>query len=103
VIELAAGRIEHVHVSDVDRALAEDVRHARVEYATAVGRGLFKPLGEGDAGVAQAVEAARRSGYRGWYGVEVERRLRSLQDDVLSDVRKSLALMRRLIPAQGSR
>ena len=103
VIELASGRIEHVHVGDVDRRLAEDARHGRIDYAAAVTKGLFKPLGEGEAGVGEAVQALRRSGYRGWYGIESERRLGSLQDDVLDGVRKSVAFMRGLVPVQGNR
>jgi inosose dehydratase len=103
VVELAAGRIDHVHVSDVDEALAEDVRGGRLSYGDAVSRGLFKALGEGDAGVGEVLDAVQRSGYSGWYCVELERRLESLQDDVLTDARASVAFMRRRFPAQGSR
>jgi inosose dehydratase len=101
VVELAAGRIDHVHVSDVDRGLADRVRSRELDYLTAVSRGLFKPLGSGDAGVDDVVEALRRSGYRGWYGVESEVRLKSEQDDPVDAVRASVARLREMLPPQA--
>src|SRR5579859_257373 len=98
VIELAAGRIHHVHVNDVDRRLAAAVRDGRTDYAAAVAGGLFKTIGSGDAGVEPAVEALRRAGYRGWYGIESDVRLESVDDDPMGAVRTSLELLRRLIP-----
>jgi len=104
VVELASGRIDHVHVSDVDRDLAEKVRAHELDYATAVGRGLFKPIGDGDAGVAEVVDAVQRAGYRGWYGIESETRLKSVEDDPAAAVKASLAKLRGMLPAtQGRR
>ena len=103
VVELATGRIDHVHVSDVNRDLASRVRDHDVDYATAVARGLFKTVGDGDAGVGEVMEALRRAGYRGWYGLESEVRLESPSDDPIDAVRKSLEFLRGLLPAQGSR
>ena len=103
VVELAAGRIDHVHVSDVDRGLAGEVRAGRVDYATAVGRGLFRPLGSGDAGVPEVVQALRSSGYRGWYAVESEVRLATVQEDPVPAVRTSLEALRSMLPAQDGR
>ena len=101
VIELAAGRIHHVHVNDVDRGLAVAVRNGRAAYDEAVARGLFKPVGSGDAGVDEAVEALRRAGYRGWYGVEADVRLDSVDDDPSAAVKASVEFMRRFMPAQA--
>jgi inosose dehydratase len=103
VVELAAGRIAHVHVSDVDRALAGEVRSRSLDYATAVGRGLFKPIGAGDAGVAEVVEAVRRAGYRGWYGLESEARLDTAQEDPLENVKESLERVREMLPLVQAR
>jgi len=104
VIELATGRIDHVHVADIDRTLAEKVRARDLDYATAVGRGLYKPIGEGDAGVAEVVESIQRSGYRGWYGIESETRLESEREDPAAGVKASLAKLRDLVPVtQGRR
>jgi inosose dehydratase len=99
VVELAAGRIHHVHVNDVDRRLAAQVRDGALDYATAVGRGLYQTLGAGDAAVGDVVEALERAGYRGWYGLEADARLGSVEDDPLESVRKSLDHLRTLVPA----
>ncbi len=104
VVELASGRIDHVHVADVDRELAAKVRAREIDYATGVGRGLYKPIGDGDAGVAEVVSAVQRSGYRGWYGIESETRLQSVQEDPAAGVKASLARLREMLPsAQGRR
>lgn len=102
VIELAAGRIHHVHVNDADSRLAESVREQRMSFADAVSRGLFKPAGSGDARVGDAVEALRSAGYRGWYGIEFETRLSSVDDDPVAAVKKSVEFVRTLIPVQRS-
>ncbi len=104
VIELAAGRIDHVRVSDVDGGLASQVRSGAVDYAGAVARGLFRPVGRGDAGVAAAIEALQSGGYRGWYGIELETRLRNASEDPLASVRASLETVQTMLPAaQGRR
>ena len=69
-----------------------------------MGRGLFKPIGDGDAGVAEVVDAVQRAGYRGWYGIESETRLKSVEDDPAAAVKASLAKLRGMLPAtQGRR
>lgn len=103
VVELADGRIDHVRVSDVDRRLAEQLRARDVDYATAVARGLFKPIGRGDAGVADVVEALLRQRYVGWYGIEIETRLGSASDDPAPAVRESLERLRAMLPAVHGR
>ena len=97
MVELAHGRIQHVHLNDLDGQLASQVRVGRMDYAAAVSGGLFKPLGQGDGKVAEVVEALRAVGYTGWYGVESERRLRSVADDPIDDVRRSIELLRSLL------
>src|SRR3954447_13717693 len=57
VVELAAGRIQHVHLNDVDGDLVRQVREGSLEYREAVGRGLYAPLGEGGADVKRITEA----------------------------------------------
>lgn len=66
----AAGRIAHVHLKDVDRALAAQVRSGGLGYHEAVRRGLYRRLGEGDVDVAGVVEILREQGYDGWYVLE---------------------------------
>ncbi len=90
VVELAAGRIQHVQLNDVDMDVVREVRGGSLTYADAVDHGLFKPLGEGGAGVAHLVEALKRTGYRGWYTLEQETRLASADDRPLGRISRSL-------------
>jgi len=66
----AAARVAHVHLKDVDAALAEAVREGRTPYGEAVRRGLFRPLGAGDVDIASMLDALARAGYDGWYVLE---------------------------------
>jgi inosose dehydratase len=75
VIELAAGRIQHVHLNDVDLDLARRVRERSIDFDDAVTRNLYRPVGEGGADVARVIEALRLAGYRGWHTLEQETRL----------------------------
>jgi len=90
ILELVAGRIQHVQLNDVDAELAEQVRDQGLDYAEAVSLGLFRPLGEGSAGVDRVVEALRASKFRGWYTLRQETRLASTDDRPLGRVSRSL-------------
>src|SRR6266576_718463 len=90
VVELAAGRIQHVHLNDVDLDLAREVRERSLEYREAVSRSLYRPLGEGGAKVARVTEALRRSDYRGWYTLEQDTRLATTDDRPLGQISRSL-------------
>ena len=103
VVELAAGRIHHVHANNFDQRIADEVRDDQIDYATAVDRGLFKPLGAGHVDVGAVVEALGSSGYRGWYGLETDVRLASVEDDPVADVRTSLEHLRALLPGGGAK
>ena len=70
LVAAAAGRISHVHLKDVDPDLAVEVRRGSVPYQEAVRRGLFRPLGDGTAGIERTVIALEASGYDGWYVLE---------------------------------
>lgn len=79
-VELAAtegARIAHVHLKDVDARLARRVRDGNLPYRDAVAGGMYRPLGSGDAEVADVVRALEGAGYEGWYVLE--------QDLVLDD------------------
>ncbi len=99
VLELAAGRISHVRLNDVDGKLAREVREQRIDYAQAVDRGLYKPLGTGDARLESVIETLRRSRYRGWYAIDQDLRLESNEDKPLPGVKRSLDYVRRLVTA----
>ncbi|MGA8113569.1 MAG: TIM barrel protein [Actinocatenispora sp.] len=92
----AARRIAHVHLKDVDDAMAGRVRAGELGYTEAVRQGMYRPLGRGDVDVAGIVGALTGVGYDGWYVLE--------QDTVLTaepapgagpvdDVRASLAYL----------
>ena len=103
VLELAAGRIQHVRLNDVDRDLAARVREDTLDYAQAVKMGLFRPLGSGDARVERVVEALRRSRYRGWYAIQEDVRLTSQLDDPLSRVKHSLEYAKPMVGTAAPR
>jgi inosose dehydratase len=90
VIELTAGRIQHVHLNDVDLDLARRVRDRTLDYKEAVARNLFRPCGEGGANVARITEALRSANYRGWYTLEQETRLPSADVRPLGRISRSL-------------
>jgi inosose dehydratase len=66
----APGRIAHVHLKDVDAALAARVRAGRTTYTDAVRTGLYRPLGAGDVDVAGIVASLTAAGYDGWWVME---------------------------------
>jgi inosose dehydratase len=59
-----------VHLKDVDAALAARVRSGELTYTEAVRRGMYVPLGQGDADIASVVTTLERAGYAGWYVLE---------------------------------
>jgi inosose dehydratase len=72
-VQIAASvpdRIAHVHLKDVAADVAADVRSGRMTYADAVRSGLYRPLGQGEAGIAAIVASLEKAGYRGWYVLE---------------------------------
>jgi len=93
VIELAAGRVQHVHLNDVDLDLARRVRDGSLDYKDAVSRNLYKPVGEGGADVARVTEALRGSRYAGWYTLEEETRLATTEDRPLGRISRSLEFL----------
>ena len=99
-VELArAGgdRIAHVHLKDVRDDLASRLRAGEVELVPAVQAGLFQPLGEGDAPVAEAVDALEGGGYAGWYVLEQDCALPTADipagEGPIQDVRRSIAFL----------
>jgi inosose dehydratase len=90
VVELTAGRIQHVHLSDVDLELAGRVRDRSLDYREAVARGLYVAAGEGGADIPRLAEALRAARYRGWYALEQETRLTSRDERPLGRISRSL-------------
>ncbi|MGK8523506.1 TIM barrel protein [Nocardia asteroides] len=71
-----AGRIGHIHLKDVRRALADRVRRGELDYSEAVRRGLYVPLGDGDVDIAALLRTVRAADYQGWYVLEQDTALR---------------------------
>src|SRR5690349_6295327 len=60
-----ASRIGHVHLKDVDATLAGRLRRRELSLVQATQAGLFRPLGDGDAGIDEVVRLLDGSGYEG--------------------------------------
>lgn len=63
-------RVVHVHLKDVDAALAAQVRAGTRSYTDAVAGGMYVALGAGDVDVAAIVRSLEGAGYDGWYVLE---------------------------------
>lgn len=65
-----AERIVHVHLKDVDAALAGRVRAGALSLVAATQAGLFRPLGQGDSRIEEVVGLLDRHGYERWLVLE---------------------------------
>ncbi|MEU1350714.1 TIM barrel protein [Streptomyces sp. NPDC005776] len=95
----AADRIAHVHLKDVDAALAARVRAGDVTYTEAVRTGLYQPLGQGDVDISAITTALDAAGYDGWYVLEQDTVLDAEPapgEGPLADVVASLAHLRQV-------
>ena len=88
-------RVVHVHLKDVDQAIADRVLAGELAFGDAITQGLFAPLGEGDVDVAGMVQALEAAGYDGWYVLEQDIKLTGEPHDEgpVADVRTSLAYL----------
>ncbi|HEX7473535.1 MAG TPA: TIM barrel protein [Candidatus Limnocylindrales bacterium] len=76
--------IRHVHLKDCSTAVLNAGRERGEDFEVLVQAGAFCELGQGDAGVADCVEALRQHDYNGWIVVEQDRYL--LANDTFEDV-----------------
>ncbi|MBB4661535.1 TIM barrel protein [Conexibacter arvalis] len=96
----AADRVAHVHVKDVDAALAARVAGGELPYSEAVRAGIYRPLGDGDVDVAALVALLEGAGYDGWYVLEQDVMLDAeppAGGGPVVDVRRSAERMRALL------
>lgn len=70
IADLAQGRVAHVHVKDVDGALAERVRSGETTFKQATLDGMFTAVGSGDVDIAGVIDVLEGTGYKGWYVLE---------------------------------
>ena len=96
----AADRVSHVHLKDVDAALAQRVLAGEQAYSDAVRDGLYRALGAGDVDVRGFVALLEDAGYDGWYVLEQDVMLDADPPDgagPLEDVRESADFLRSLL------
>ena len=90
-------RIVHVHLKDVDAALAARVRDGELSLLQATQAGLFKPLGAGDVDIAQVMELLDAHGYERWFVLEQDTAITGPEPPVGSgpilDVRQSVEFL----------
>jgi inosose dehydratase len=95
VVAAHPARVRHVHLKDVDLALARRVVDGSLTFADAVRAGLFVPLGSGSVDVTGIVDILEGAGYQGWYVLEQDVMLPEEPhgDGPVADVRQCLAFL----------
>jgi transaldolase len=92
-----AARIGHVHLKDVDAAVAARVRAGEITYQQGVQADLYVPLGDGDVPVADVVRVLEGGGFTGRYVLEQDTALAGGEGEDalrgLRDTRRSLAFL----------
>jgi inosose dehydratase len=63
-------RVVHVHLKDVDAAVAARYRAGELTLMGATQAGLFRPLGQGDASIAEVLDELDAHGYERWLVLE---------------------------------
>ena len=101
LVRAGRDRIAHVHLKDVAGLVADRLRAGELGLVPAVQSGLFRPLGEGSAPVAETVRALEAAGYQGWYVLEQDCALPSADipagEGPIEDVRRSIEFLRSLL------
>ncbi len=77
-------RVTHVHLKDIDAAIAADLMAGRMSLVTATQAGLFVPLGHGAAPVAETLQALNEHGYDGWLVLEQDTAITAVEPAVTS-------------------
>jgi inosose dehydratase len=97
-------RVAHVHLKDVDFGLAERYRSGELTLVEATQEGLFRPLGQGDAAIAEVVELLERKGYERWLVLEQDTAITGEEPPVgggpVLDVQASVAYLNELAPTE---
>jgi inosose dehydratase len=97
-----AERIVHVHLKDVDAALAARVRDGELSLVAATQAGLFRPLGRGDSGIEEVVRLLDRHGYGHWLVLEQDTAITGQEPPAAGgpvlDVRRSIEYLSTLAP-----
>lgn len=90
-------RVTHVHLKDVDDAVAAELRAGRLSLLQATQCGLFVPLGHGAVAVATVLEALADHGYDGWLVLEQDTAITgdepAVESGPLRDATESIAFI----------
>ena len=70
IARAAGSRVIHVHLKDVDAAIAERVAAGDLGYHAGVRAGLYRPLGDGDVDVRAVLRTVEESAEAVWYVLE---------------------------------
>ena len=90
-------RVTHVHLKDIDAAVAAELMAGRLSLVQATQAGLFVPLGHGAAPVAETLQALNEHRYDGWLVLEQDTAITADEPAVTSApmlaVRQSIAFL----------
>jgi inosose dehydratase len=106
IAKLADGRINHVHLKDVDYKLAARLASRELDFKEAAKRGAFLPLGEGDVDVERLLDVLEEAGYSGWYVLEQDAVVETEPEDgegPVVDVGKSLEFVEKILNRDANR
>jgi inosose dehydratase len=97
-------RVVHVHLKDVDADVAAIVRAGELSLVAATQRGLFRPLGQGDARIGDVLRALDEHGYERWLVIEQDTAITGQEppdgDGPVFDVQRSIEFLTMLAPAR---
>jgi len=97
-----ADRILHVHLKDVDAGIARRLNGGELTLMRAVQAGLFRPLGQGDAGIEEVIGLLDAHGYERWLVLEQDAAITGQEppvgDGPIGDVRQSIAFLNSVAP-----
>ena len=97
-------RVVHVHLKDVDDAVAERLRSGELSLMQATQAGMFRPLGQGDAGIDEVIRLLDDSGYARWLVLEQDTAITGQEPPVgrgpVLDVRTSIDYLNNLAPGR---
>ena len=97
-------RIAHVHLKDVDASVAGRYRAGELSLVEATQAGLFRPLGQGDANIAEVIDLLERASYGRWLVLEQDTAITGEEPPVgrgpVLDVQASVAYLNELAPRE---
>jgi inosose dehydratase len=97
-------RVVHVHLKDVDAGVAARYRAGELTLVGATQAGLFRPLGQGDASIAEVLAELDAHGYERWLVLEQDAAITGEEPPVGSgpvlDVQASIEFLANTAPRE---